>query len=119
MSLFILYSICATYLTLSFGYKALGRGTDAVSGISRARGRGSPVQPHGVKRLEAPTEPAGETSPLDGAQRRKNGELLHLAIRRPVPPRRAHEYMAVRLCIEMRLLVPKGISISSLSEIPY
>ena len=64
-------------------------------------------------------EPAGETSPLDGAQRRKNGELLHLAIRRPVPPRRAHEYMAVRLCIEMRLLVPKGISISSLSEIPY
>ena len=81
MSLFILYSICATYLTLS--------------------------------------EPAGETSPLDGAQRRKNGELLHLAIRRPVPPRRAHEYMAVRLCIEMRLLVPKGISISSLSEIPY
>ena len=64
-------------------------------------------------------ELAGETSPLDGAQRRKNGELLHLAIRRPVPPRRAHEYMAVRLCIEMRLLVPKGISISSLSEIPY
>ena len=77
------------------------------------------MQPHGVKRLEAPTELAGETSPLDGAQRRKNGELLHLAIRRPVPPRRAHEYMAVRLCIEMRLLVPKGISISSLSEIPY
>ena len=29
-----------------------------------------------------PTEPAGETSPLDGAQRRKNGGLLHLAIRR-------------------------------------
>ena len=74
-----------------------------VSGVRRARGRGSPVQPHGVKRLEAPTEPAGETSPLDGAQRRKNGELLHLAIRRPVPPRRAHEYMAVRLCIEVRL----------------
>ena len=94
-------------------------GAGGVSGVSHAGGRGSPVQPHGVKRLEAPTEPAGETSPLDGAQRRKNGELLHLAIRRPVPPRRAHEYMAVRLCIEMRLLVPKGISISSLSEIPY
>ena len=28
-------------------------------------------------------ELAGETSPLDGAQRRKNGGLLHLAIRRP------------------------------------
>ena len=26
--------------------------------------------------LEAPTELAGETSPLDGAQRRKNGGLL-------------------------------------------
>ena len=33
-------------------------------------------QPQGVKRLEAPTELAGETSPLDGAQRRKNGGLL-------------------------------------------
>ena len=35
-----------------------------------------------MKRLEAPTEPAGETSPLDGAQRRKNGGLLQSAIRR-------------------------------------
>ena len=26
-----------------------------------------------------------------------------------VPPRRAHEYMAVRLCIEVRPLVPKGV----------
>ena len=35
-----------------------------------------------VKRLEGPTELAGETSPLDGAQRRKNGGLLQSAIRR-------------------------------------
>ena len=37
-----------------------------------------------------------------------------------VPPRRAHEYMAVRLCIEMRPLVPKGIIYpSALLEIIY
>ena len=29
-----------------------------------------------------------------------------------VPPRRAHEYMAVRLCIEVRPLVPKGILVT-------
>ena len=39
-------------------------------------GAGRRWQPQGVKRLEAPTELAGETSPLDGAQRRKNGGLL-------------------------------------------
>ena len=59
MSSFVCFSICENYCTLS-------------------RWR-----PQGVKRLEGPTELAGETSPLDGAQRRKNGGLLHLAIRRP------------------------------------
>ena len=45
-------------------------------------GAGRRWRPQGVKRLEAPTELAGETSPLDGAQRRKNGGLLQSAIRR-------------------------------------
>ena len=62
MSSFVCFSICENYCTLS--------------------GAGRRWRPQGVKRLEAPTEPAGETSPLDGAQRRKNGGLLHLAIRR-------------------------------------
>ena len=83
-----------------FGYQALGRGTDAgagvplpgaggVSGVSRARGAAP-----WTERSDAKT--AG-CSVWQSA----------------VPPRRAHEYMAVRLCIEVRPLVPKGFSVTS------
>ena len=79
-----------------FGYQALGRGADAqagvplpgaggVSGVSRARGA-----PPWTERSDART---ADCFNLQSA----------------VPPRRAHEYMAVRLCIEVRPLVPKGI----------
>ena len=79
-----------------FGYQALGRGTDAPAGVPLP-GAG------GVRRGSAARGAAPWTERSDA--RTADCSIWQSA----VPPRRAHEYMAVRLCIEVRPLVPKGV----------
>ena len=126
-----------------FGCKALGRGTDAgadvpLSGAGRVSGQGSPHEPSEAgrvgrggarERVQFSSSGGNETKRTLRRRRargaapwteRSDARTAGCSVwQSAVPPRRAHEYMAVRLCIEMRPLVPKGISISSLSEIPY
>ena len=105
-----------------FGYQALGRGTDAPAGVplpgaggvgaaAPQGGAGRRWRPQGVKRLEAPTEPTGETTPLDGAQRRKNGGLLRLAIRRSAS--QSAQIHGRQAMYRSAPLVPKGFSVTS------
>ena len=87
--------------------KILTRPSDPPNRYSRVSGCIGSAGARGKRR-----KPRKGRSPLDGAQRRKNGGLLHLAIRRSAS-QSALLYMAVRPCIEVRPLGTKGFSATS------
>lgn len=72
-----------------FGCKALGRGTDAGAGVPLS----------GAGRVSGVSRARGAAPWTERSDAKTAGCFIWQSA---VPPRRAHEYMAVRLCIEVR-----------------